>query len=1256
MAYDISALTPKEQITTLYIAYYDRAPDPAGLAFWTARLKESIDGDSDGDAGRTLAEIADRFAAAAESQAVYPDFLGDSDGDGVADGNNSGLFVTQVYINLFGRLPDEGGLNHWTKNIDNGNISPGEALLKIMAGAQGSDITILENKLEVAGDWTQSAIDDGVLNLSAADGAQATTILDDVDATQQSVDDAKAVTDAYFNDAPVASDDTVSTDEDTDITDGDVSSEASDADGDALTFSVESGDEPENGTVTMNADGTYTYTPSADFNGTDSFTYTVSDGIETDTATVTVTVNAVNDAPVAQAETESVAEDGAVINGQLTATDVENDNLSYSVQGTAPAGLTVFTNGSYTFDPSDAAYQGLATGDTQDVTATYIVNDGNGGTDTGTITITVTGTNDAPVAEEVTVSGVRDTDTAGLVTATDVDGDDLTFSVEAGDGPSSGSVVMNPNGSFLYTPNVGFSGPDSFTYTVSDGTVTVTETVTVNVAASTAQLSPGVDIIEADPESSIVVGNEQTLTAGDSIVGGDGEDTLIINVNTGASSALSFAGFVANVETFQTTIDGGGSATFDMSGSEITGNTFVNANSTADVVYNRVNMNPDPTNPNGNRFDYEGRNVTDSASVEFTTRPADVTGTADQGNILLTNLDNNAHHGDLSFFGTPGGTNASGIEIFNLTTNDPDGPNSPLDVNLDALITPGATTLNIDTDDVAVTIGDVGGSAPITTDTNGGAGLDSDVGVSGFDNPLSASILTVDASASTGGVALSLQAANGDTNVQGGAGNDIFVGNDTIDGGLGDDSLLGDDGNDLLIGGGSNTTASPGNDTLVGGDGNDTLLGENGEDDLLGGAGNDFIDTGSLSQGTQFDNESVDAGSGNDTVNTRGEHLEGGGSEALPFFVFDDGADRLIGGDDIDTLNVYGDSGHTDGLDNVSEFEFINLNSVFEYTIGNNSWFEDDHDTRVAAGDGNNDNDGVDDFTIIDGTNASQVDIDATTLNERIQLIGGDGADELRGGRGNDLIIGDGDLSGSGGDDTLEGGLGDDTFRMGESQLDSSDFIEGDQGFDTIEIVNRSNGGSAEIESGVAGIELVKVIDDAGSQGQSFDLSFQGFDNNDNISINHDGTFVNQNGPRLHVDGSELDLGEELNVDMSNNGFDEDIQITGGGGDDTFNMGLWFDSGDLIDGGDDSGNSDTLIVDIAMAGGLNDDDFDNTSNVETLVLVDPSNSGATVNLGALAAAAGIKTVDASALTLNGTTITATAFPNDLTVIDSNANL
>ena len=94
-------------------------------------------------------------------------------------------------------------------------------------------------------------------------------------------------------------------------------------------------------------------------------------------------------------------------------------------------------------------------------------------------------------------------------------------------------------------------------------------------------------------------------------------------------------------------------------------------------------------------------------------------GDDDQGNILLTNLDDNAHHGDLSFFGTPGMTDPSGIETFNLTTNDPNGPNSPLDVNLDALITPGATTLNVDTDDVRVTIGDTDNPLNIATDTDG---------------------------------------------------------------------------------------------------------------------------------------------------------------------------------------------------------------------------------------------------------------------------------------------------------------------------------------------------------------------------------------------------------------------------------------------------------------------------------------------------------------------------------------------------------
>ena len=722
--------------------------------------------------------------------------------------------------------------------------------------------------------------------------------------------------------------------------------------------------------------------------------------------------------------------------------------------------------------------------------------------------------------------------------------------------------------------------------------------------------------------------------------------TDIFGFPIGPAAPLTFAGFVANVETFQTTIDGtDAGAIFDMSSSEITGNTFINANSTQDVTFNSVNMTAGGTNGDDNGdgqpddlFSLELFNVTNNADTTVTTRPAQVSGPTDAANILATNIDSNAIIGDVNFFGAPNTTSASGIETFNLST-----AGSPQMVSIEDLNTPGATTLNIAADSTGLIIGDP----------------DADVGISGtvgdrqivnFDNHLSSTINVVDGSTSTGGFGVSVEDAINDVTVTGGAGDDTVEGsdnNDSISGNGGADLLDGDSGNDTLNGG-------EGNDTLLGRDGADVIFGDGGNDVIDGGDGNDVLNGGdgndTIHTGNSAADEIVDGGSGIDNVTTNVQHLDGTDENGIPLNL----VDQLSGGAGSgDTLFLEGTASiDINGLNFVQQFENIELggSGVQNFVIGNGSVFETDHDARVAAGN-------ADGSTTIDGTSAgNSVLVDATTLNEAITLIGGDGNDVLRGGRGNDLIIGDGDLSGSGGNDVLEGGQGDDTFRMGENQLDGSDAIEGDQGSDTIEIANRSNGTAATIGAGVAGLELVKVLDDVGSQGQSFDLSFVAFDNNDNINLLHDGASGNQNGPRLHVDGSELDLGEELNVNMSTNTFDEDIQITGGGGDDTFNMGLWFDSGDLIDGGADSGNSDTLIVDIAMAGGLNDDDFANTSNVETLVLVDPSNSGATVNLGALAAAAGIKTVDASALTVGGTTINATAFPNDLTVIDSNADL
>jgi VCBS repeat-containing protein len=278
------------------------------------------------------------------------------------------------------------------------------------------------------------------------------------------------VTVTPVNDAPVASSPPLITAEDAPVV-GQVT--ASDADGDTLGYAVTTA--PTNGTVTVNPDGSYTYTPNANFNGADSFTVTVSDGNGgTALVMIPVTVTPVNDAPVASSPPATTAEDTPV-GGQITATDVDGDALTYAVT-TAPANgsVTVNPDGSYTYTPN-ANFNGADS-------FTVTVSDGNGGTVLVTIPVTVTPVNDVPVASAPPVSTPEDTPVSGQVTASDADGDPLTYAVTTA--PANGTVTLNPDGSYTYTPNADFTGNDSFTVTVSDGNGgTVLVTVPVSVGA-----------------------------------------------------------------------------------------------------------------------------------------------------------------------------------------------------------------------------------------------------------------------------------------------------------------------------------------------------------------------------------------------------------------------------------------------------------------------------------------------------------------------------------------------------------------------------------------------------------------------------------------------------------------------------------------------------------------------------------------------------------------------------------------------------
>ena len=289
------------------------------------------------------------------------------------------------------------------------------------------------------------------------------------------------------NDAPVATGDEYAIDEDAVMTidaAAGVLANDTDGDGDPLTATLVSG--PANGTLTLNADGSFTYTPTANFNGSDSFTYSVSDGTSSSEATVTLTVNPLNDIPEAVNDEFSTDEDTELVTaapGLLgNDTDADGDAMTVSIVNPPQHGtVTLNSDGSFNYMPS-ADFSGVDG-------FSYIASDGTASSEVATVTINVNPANDGPVGAGDEYTTDEDTplaiDAAAGVLAndTDADGDPLTAALVAG--PANGTLSMNPDGSFNYTPNADFSGSDSFTYSVSDGEVTsdpITVTITVNPA------------------------------------------------------------------------------------------------------------------------------------------------------------------------------------------------------------------------------------------------------------------------------------------------------------------------------------------------------------------------------------------------------------------------------------------------------------------------------------------------------------------------------------------------------------------------------------------------------------------------------------------------------------------------------------------------------------------------------------------------------------------------------------------------------
>lgn len=300
------------------------------------------------------------------------------------------------------------------------------------------------------------------------------------------------ITVAAVNAAPVAAADSYSTDQNQALAvnaGNGVLANDTDADNDQLTAVLVT--DVSSGTLKLNPNGSLNYTPAMGFSGPATFTYRANDGTApSEAATVTITVNAVNHAPSAKADSYSTDE-GQTLNvnagnGVLANdTDVDGNALTAVLASGASSGtVTLNANGSFGYAP--------AAGFTGNATFTYQADDGSARSDAVTVTITVRAVNAAPTAHADSYATAEDTRlTVGgrgvLDNDTDPDGDTLT--AERVTNVRNGTLQLNANGSLTYTPAANFSGTTSFTYRARDDSA-ASDAVTVTITVSPVNDAP----------------------------------------------------------------------------------------------------------------------------------------------------------------------------------------------------------------------------------------------------------------------------------------------------------------------------------------------------------------------------------------------------------------------------------------------------------------------------------------------------------------------------------------------------------------------------------------------------------------------------------------------------------------------------------------------------------------------------------------------------------------------------------------------
>ncbi|MBE3713083.1 tandem-95 repeat protein [Vibrio parahaemolyticus] len=326
---------------------------------------------------------------------------------------------------------------------------------------------------------------------------------------------------------------------------------------DGKVVSLDTNNGPANGTVSVNPDGSVTYTPNDNYVGKDTFTYVVTSGGVSESTTVTVNVTPVNDAPVAKDDIATTQEDTAVTIDVLSNdTDVDGDKLSIQ-SATVPEaqGKVEIVDGKLVFTPAEN-FNGHAE-------ITYTVTDG-ALTDQATVKVTVNAVNDTPVVESNIADQALAEDftpyTIDLNTAfSDVDNVDgeLTFSVSG----NSNIQVAIVNGIATITPTADWNGSETLTFTATDPSgESVSQTVDFTVAPVVDIEADSTNVVEDTPTIINVLGND-TFEGKDKVVSLDAENspkngTVIVN-NDGTVTYTPDDNYVGK-DTFTYVVTSGG--------------------------------------------------------------------------------------------------------------------------------------------------------------------------------------------------------------------------------------------------------------------------------------------------------------------------------------------------------------------------------------------------------------------------------------------------------------------------------------------------------------------------------------------------------------------------------------------------------------------------------------------------------------------------------------------------------------------------